>query len=71
MLQHFPSVSRFVHISAVVYSGERLPPSERGVLEEACNAALTELILVLRPSIVIGVGNFAGTKCIEVYACVN
>lgn len=56
-------------IAAVVHSGERLPPSERGVLEEACNDALTKLIFALRPSIVIGVGNFAGTKCLEVCVC--
>lgn len=45
---------------------KRLSPAERRVIEDACGDALVDMMHALRPSVVIGVGNYAGSKCLEV-----
>lgn len=44
----------------------RLTPAERKVIDDACGAALADMMSALKPSVVVGVGNFAGSKCLEV-----
>ncbi|CAN0102837.1 unnamed protein product [Ectocarpus sp. 6 AP-2014] len=44
---------------------DKLTPAEREVIDEACGEALAEMISALKPSVVVAVGNFAGSKCHE------
>lgn len=46
--------------------GRRLSPTERKLIDDACGEALAEMMSALRPSVVVAVGNFAGSKCAEV-----
>lgn len=48
------------------HHGCRLTPTEREVIDEACGDALADMMSALKPSVVVGVGNFAGAKCVEV-----
>eukprot|EP00903_Cladosiphon_okamuranus_P014953 g13841.t1 len=44
---------------------DKLTPAEREVIDEACGDALADMMSALKPSVVVGVGNFAGAKCLE------
>ncbi|CAM9828554.1 unnamed protein product [Ectocarpus fasciculatus] len=44
---------------------DKLTPKEREVIDEACGGALAEMMSALKPSVVVAVGNFAGSKCHE------
>ncbi|CAN0135073.1 unnamed protein product [Laminaria digitata] len=44
---------------------DKLTPTERKVIDDACGDALASVMSVLRPSVIVGVGNFAGSKCLE------
>lgn len=43
-----------------------MTPAERKVIDDACGDALADMMSALKPSVVVGVGNFAGSKCREV-----
>jgi single-strand selective monofunctional uracil DNA glycosylase len=44
---------------------DKLPPSERAALYDACDAHLRQLVKIFSPRYVIGVGNFAATRAQE------
>jgi len=49
----------FMRESGRNHTPDKLPVSERGPLEAACDAALRRTVQLLRPSLVVGVGAFA------------
>lgn len=42
---------------------DKLPPAERGPLEAACDTALRQVVELLEPRLVIGIGKFAEVRC--------
>eukprot|EP00752_Nemacystus_decipiens_P002395 g2260.t1 len=44
---------------------DRLTSAEREIIDDACGDALADMMSALKPSVVVGVGNFAGSKCLE------
>ncbi len=50
---------------------DKLAPAERQAVHAACDAALREVVAVLRPSHVIGVGAFAQTRAREALAATD
>lgn len=42
---------------------DKLPPAERGPLEAACDTALRQVVELLEPRLVIGIGKFAEARC--------
>jgi len=55
----------FLEASGKNLTPDRLPPAERGPLLEVCDAALRELVELLAPVRVIGVGAFAERRARE------
>ncbi|HLX71604.1 MAG TPA: single-stranded DNA-binding protein, partial [Verrucomicrobiae bacterium] len=46
---------------------DKLPTSERAALFEACDAHLRELVRVLEPEWLVGVGDFAAKRAEQVF----
>jgi single-strand selective monofunctional uracil DNA glycosylase len=55
----------FLEASGRNRTPEKLPATERAPLERACDRALRQTILVLRPRLVVGVGHFAESRARE------
>jgi single-strand selective monofunctional uracil DNA glycosylase len=55
----------FLEASGRNRTPEKLPAAERAPLERACDRALRQSILMLRPRLVVGVGHFAESRARE------
>ena len=58
----------FLEASGRNRTPDKLPAAERAPLERACDRALRDTILVLRPRLVVGVGHFAESRARQALA---
>jgi len=61
----------FLEASGRNRTPDKLPAAERAPLESACDRALRQTILVLRPRLVVGVGHFAESRARQALAGMN
>ena len=57
----------FIESSGRNRTPDKLPPAERAALFEACDAHLRELVRVLEPEWLVGVGDFAAKRAEQVF----